>query len=153
VTGGEANAIKPGKTMLSSMAPTIVEKNNELFMVIGSPGGSRIPTLIFQTIINVVVFKMTMQEAVDSRRTHSQWWPDAIFQEPGALKKSDSMKLVQMGHVVKFISDLDAGHDPTMGRVDAILVLPNKKLEGAADRTRRDDAAMATEMETINFSG
>jgi len=57
VTGGEANSIKPGKTMLSSMAPTIVEKNNELFMVIGSPGGSRIPTAIFQAFVNVVVLK------------------------------------------------------------------------------------------------
>lgn len=139
VTGSEANAIKPGKTMLSSMAPTIVEKNNELFMVIGSPGGSRIPTAIFQTLINVVVYKMSMQEAVDSRRTHSQWWPDAIYEEQGALKKSDSMKLVQMGHTVKFIQE--QSHEPTMGRVDAVLVLSNKKLEGGADRTRRDDAA------------
>ena len=139
VIGGVANSIKPGKTMLSSMAPTIIEKNNELFMVIGSPGGARIPTAVFQTIINVLVFKMSMQEAVDSRRTHSQWWPDAIYQEPGALKKLDSLQLVQMGHVVKSIRELS--HEMTMGRVDAILILPDKKLEGGADRTRRDDAA------------
>jgi len=139
VIGGEANSIKPGKTMLSSMAPTIVEKNNELFMVIGSPGGARIPTAIFQTIVNVVVFKMSMQEAVDSRRTHSQWWPDAIFQEHGAIKKLDCLQLVQMGHIVKSIKELS--QETTMGRVDAILVLPNNKLEGAADHTRKDDAA------------
>jgi gamma-glutamyltranspeptidase/glutathione hydrolase len=141
VIGGVANSIRPGKTMLSSMTPTIIEKNNELFMVIGSPGGARIPTAVFQTILNVIVFKMSMQEAVDSRRTHSQWLPDVIFEEPGALKKSDSLQLVQMGHVIKYISDLDTGHELTMGRVDAILVLPNKKLEGGADRTRKDDAS------------
>jgi len=139
VIGGEANSIKPGKTMLSSMAPTIVEKNNELFMVIGSPGGARIPTAIFQTIVNVLVFKMSMQEAVDSRRTHSQWWPDGIFEEQGAIKKLDCLQLVQMGHTVKSITELS--QEATMGRVDAILILPNNKLEGAADRTRKDDAA------------
>jgi gamma-glutamyltranspeptidase/glutathione hydrolase len=141
VIGGTANSIKPGKRMLSSMTPTIIEKNNELFMVIGSPGGARIPTVVFQTILNVIIFKMSMQEGVDSRRTHSQWLPDVIYEEPGALKKSDSLQLVQMGHIIKFISDLDTGHELTMGRVDAVLVLPNKKLEGGADRTRKDDAA------------
>ena len=141
VTGGDANSIKPGKTMLSSMTPTIVEKNNELFMVVGSPGGSRIITAVFQTIVNVVAYKMNMQDAIDARRVHSQWLPDAIFPEVGALSKKDSLLLTKMGHVVKPLNELDT--DLTaIGRVDGVLVLPNKKLEGGADRTRGDNTAV-----------
>jgi len=66
--GGEANSIEAGKRMLSSMTPTIVEKNNKLFMVLGSPGGSTIITTVFQTLLNVIEFKMTMQEAVNASR-------------------------------------------------------------------------------------
>jgi gamma-glutamyltranspeptidase/glutathione hydrolase len=140
VTGGEANSIKPGKTMLSSMTPTILEKNGELFMVVGSPGGSRIITAVFQTIMNVTAFEMSMQAAIDKRRVHSQWLPDAIFPEKGALSKKDSLHLTSMGHIIRPLSELDS--DLTaLGRVDGVLVLPNKKLEGGADRTRGDDTA------------
>ncbi len=140
VIGGEANSIKPGKTMLSSMTPTIIEKNNKLFMVLGSPGGARIPTAVFQTILNVTVFNMGMQEAVDKKRTHSQWLPDAIFPEEGALSKLDSLQLVKMGHKIKVLRGLSKDLS-AIGRVDAILVLPNGKLEGGADHARGDDAA------------
>lgn len=138
VTGGKANEIQPQKTMLSSMTPTIVEKDGQLFMVIGSPGGSRIITAVFQVILNVLEHDMGMQEAVDVRRTHSQWLPDAIFVETGALHADDSLELVNLGHQVKHANELEVN---ALGRVDAILVLKNSKFEGGADRSRGDDAA------------
>lgn len=140
VTGGLKNEIQPGKTMLSSMTPTIVTKNDSLFMVVGSPGGPRIMTAVFQTIVNVIDFQLGMQEAVDARRIHSQWLPDAIFPEAGAISPRDSSKLSNMGHRVKPLNDLNRGLS-FIGRVDGILVLPNRKLEGGADNQRGDDAA------------
>lgn len=140
VTGGLKNEIQPGKTMLSSMTPTIVEKNDSLFMVVGSPGGPRIMTAVFQVVVNVTEFGMGMQEAVDARRIHSQWLPDAIFPEYGAISKKDSVKLSNMGHNVKTLNDLDRGLT-FVGRVDGILRLKNGKLEGGADGKRGDDSA------------
>ena len=140
VTGGLKNEIQPGKTMLSSMTPTIVTKNDSLFMVVGSPGGPRIMTAVFQTIVNVIDFKLGMQEAVDAKRVHSQWLPDAIFSEYGAISKRDSIRLSDMGHSVKTLNDLDKGLT-FIGRVDGILVLPNRKLEAGADGKRGDDSA------------
>ncbi|MFH2131658.1 MAG: gamma-glutamyltransferase, partial [bacterium] len=78
LVGGEANAIEPGKRMLSSMTPTILEKDGRLFMVVGTPGGSTIITSVYQTILNVVEHGMTMQQAVSAGRVHSQWLPDQI---------------------------------------------------------------------------
>ena len=91
--GGEANKIEPGKRMLSSMTPTIIEKNGKLFMVVGTPGGTTIITSVFQTILNVIEHKMTMQEAVSAKRIHSQWLPDSIDAETGALLVDDSLTL------------------------------------------------------------
>jgi len=130
--GGEANKIEPGKRMLSSMTPTIVEKEGELYMVVGTPGGTTIITSVFQTILNVVEHGMTMQEAVEAKRLHSQWAPDMIMNEKGALKEADSLTLVGMGHTFRMRRSI--------GRVDAILVRPDKKLEGGAD-PRGDDKA------------
>ena len=130
--GGEANKIEAGKRMLSSMTPTIIEKNGNLFMVVGTPGGTTIITSVFQTIMNVIDHGMTMQEAIDAKRTHSQWAPDLIFNEVGALKSSDSLILTQMGHTFKARRSI--------GAVDAILIRPDKKLEGGAD-PRGDDKA------------
>ena len=136
--GGEGNKIEPGKRMLSAMTPTIVEHDGKLLMVLGSPGGARIITAVFQVFLNVVEYNMGMQEAVDVKRLHSQWLPDAIFPEQGSLNSSDSLELVKMGHVIQPLKVLGA---QSVGRVDAVLVLKNGKLEGGADHSRGDNTA------------
>jgi len=90
---GSNNAIAPGKRPLSSMTPTIVTKDDKLVMVVGTPGGSRIPTAVLQVIINVLDHKMTLQEAVDAPRIHQQWMPDVTYYERNALSL-DTMKLL-----------------------------------------------------------
>lgn len=131
--GDTANAIEPGKRMLSSMTPTIVEKNGQLYAVIGSPGGSKIITAVFQTFLNLTEYGMTMQEAVSAPRFHHQHVPDSIRIEEGALADSTMDALRAKGHHLYTSS--------TMGRVDAILVLPDGRLEGGAD-PRGDDQAV-----------
>ncbi len=108
LVGSEANAIEPGKRMLSSMAPTIVAKESELFMVVGSPGGSTIPTAIFQVISNVIDFGMTLEDAVAAPRFHNQYLPDRISLEPAALPADVAEALRAMGHTI-FVRDEDIG--------------------------------------------
>ncbi|NRP72538.1 Gamma-glutamyltranspeptidase [Ensifer psoraleae] len=98
---GEANAIAPGKTPLSSMSPTIISKDGKPFMVIGSPGGARIITITLEAIINVIDHGMNIQEAVDAPRLHHQWLPDKVFMEPYALSPDTRKLLAAMGHDVE----------------------------------------------------
>jgi gamma-glutamyltranspeptidase / glutathione hydrolase len=133
VIGAEANKIEPNKRMLSAMTPTILEKDGKLFMVVGTPGGSTIITSVFQVILNVTEHGMGMQEAVNAKRVHSQWLPDVVIPETGAFTKKDSLQLVNLGHKIS--------PRRAIGRVDAILVLPDGKLESGADNTRGDDKA------------
>lgn len=134
LTGNEANAIAPGKRMLSCMTPTILEKDGSLFMVVGTPGGSTIITSVLQTIINVVDFQMDMQDAVSAKRFHHQWLPDQIDMEYGGLPSATVSRLSAWGH--RFHTR------KAIGRVDAILLTKKGKLRGGAD-PRGDDKAEA----------
>ncbi len=133
--GGTANAIAPQKRMLSSMTPTIVEKNGEPFMVLGTPGGSTIITSVLQTILNVYEFDMNMQQAVSAPRFHHQWLPDYIRFETEGFDPDLLKTLEQLGYIINF------GKEPVIGKVDAILFRSDGKLEGGAD-PRGDDTAV-----------
>ena len=131
--GAEANAIAPEKRMLSSMTPTIIEKNGKLKMVLGSPGGSHIITSVMQNILNVLEYDMTMQESVSQPRFHHQWLPDDI-------KFETSFDTLVFAPLKKMGYNVNRSNYPIIGKVDAILVLPNGNLEGGAD-PRGDDKA------------
>jgi gamma-glutamyltranspeptidase/glutathione hydrolase len=107
LVGNSANAIEPNKRMLSSMTPTIVEDSHgDLFLVVGSPGGSTIITTVAQVISNVIDFNMNIEEAVEQPRFHHQWLPDVIQIEPIGYSKETLNVLSEMGHQIKLRSSI-----------------------------------------------
>jgi gamma-glutamyltranspeptidase/glutathione hydrolase len=129
--GAEANAIAPGKRMLSSMTPTIVLKNNKPFLIVGTPGGTTITTSVFQTLIDILEFEMTTEEAVNKPKFHHQWLPDEIDVEkdfPPTLIN----RLKEMGYKVTVRSKI--------GRTEVIRINANGSIEAVADKRGEDDA-------------
>ena len=129
--GGDANAIAAGKRMLSSMTPTIVLRDNNPFLVLGTSGGTTISTSVFQTIIDVIDFGMTTEAAVNAPKFHHQWLPDRIDVEddfPASLK----VALERMGYNINVRNKI--------GRIEVIKLLPGNTIEAIADY-RGDDAA------------
>lgn len=119
LVGGENNSVVSEKRMLSSMTPTIIEKNNKTYMILGSPGGPTIITSILQTILNVSLFNMNIKEAVKRGRFHHIWLPDKIFYEINTFNEKTKNKLTDIGY--KFAETFSS-----IGRVDAILIENNK---------------------------
>ena len=134
LTGGTANEVAPGKRMLSSMTPTIVTHDGRTVLVVGSPGGSRIITTVLQVVLNVLEFKMGVQEAVDSPRFHHQWSPDEVVIEDRAFPADVVTALTALGHQMRTTSD--------MGDVQAIAVDPATGVRLGASDPRHDGAAV-----------
>ncbi|MGQ1909350.1 gamma-glutamyltransferase [Marinifilum sp. RC60d5] len=132
LVGGQANSIRPEKRMLSSMTPTIVEKNGRLFMVLGSPGGSTIITSVFQNIINTIEFGMDPQQCVNAPRIHSQWLPDEIYAEPKAISSKVREQMTNFGHIIKI--------QKKIGMMANIFINEQDGLIGAADTLRHKDS-------------
>ena len=129
--GTEANAIAPGKRMLSSMTPTIVLKNNQPYLIIGTPGGTTIPTQVYQILVNVLEFGMSLEAAIQSPRFHHQWLPDVISVEKDIpLPLRDQLQ--QLGYVVTERS--------AIGRAEGILIL-NGRITAVGDKRGDDHAA------------
>ncbi len=129
--GGKANAIAPGKRMLSSMSPTIVLKDNKPYIVVGTPGGTTIPTSVFQTIVNILEFNMSAVDAVYKPKFHHQWLPDILNVEKG-FDENVRDSLQKMGYKI--------AQRGGIGRTEVIKVLPDGKLESVADNRGEDDA-------------
>jgi gamma-glutamyltranspeptidase/glutathione hydrolase len=130
--GGEANAIAPGKRMLSSMTPTLVLKQNKPYLTIGTPGGTTIPTSVFQALINLIDFKMGLDDAINKPKFHHQWLPDEVSIETG-FNATTKKELEAMGYKLKERS--------AIGRTEGIRILANGKRETVADRRGDDSVA------------
>ena len=130
--GGKANAIAPGKRMLSAMSPTVVLKNNRPFLVLGTPGGTTIPTSVFQTLVDILDFRLSTADAVNKPKFHHQWLPDRIDIEQGFPEKT-AAALKTMGYQLY--------ERKQIGRTEVIKVLPDGQLEAVADHRGDDSAA------------
>ena len=132
--GNDKNAIAPGKRMLSSMTPTIILKNNKPYIVVGTPGGTTIPTSIFQTLVNLIEYKLSASDAVNKPRFHHQWLPDQIQVEKD-FPRNTREKLIEMGYVIKERSNY--------GRTELLQITyskKGKKISAVADKRGDDDA-------------
>ncbi|MGB8194508.1 MAG: gamma-glutamyltransferase [Chitinophagaceae bacterium] len=129
--GAEANAIEPGKRMLSSMTPTIVLKNNKPYLVVGTPGGTTIPTSVFQTLVNILDFELTAEEAVNKPKFHHQWLPDELYLERD-FPENITVRLKQIGYTINSRGQI--------GRTEVIKIYPDGKIEAVADKRGDDDA-------------
>ncbi len=129
--GGEANAIAPGKRMLSSMTPTIVLQNNKPILVVGTPGGTTITTSVFQTLIDILEFGMSAEDAVNKPKFHHQWLPDMIFVEKD-FPMDVRDQLIQMGYKIY--------QRESIGRTEVIQISADGKIIAVGDK-RGDDAA------------
>ncbi|MBS1667685.1 MAG: gamma-glutamyltransferase [Bacteroidetes bacterium] len=129
--GGEANAIAPGKRMLSSMTPTIVLKDNKPFLVVGTPGGTTITTSVFQTLIDIIEFGMSPEDAVNKPKFHHQWLPDVIFVEKG-FPSDVKEELIKMGYKIM--------EREAIGRTEVIQIMPDGKIIAVGDRRGEDTA-------------
>jgi gamma-glutamyltranspeptidase / glutathione hydrolase len=129
--GGEANAIAPGKRMLSSMTPTIVLYKGHPFLVLGTPGGTTITTSVFQTLIDIIEFGMSASDAVNKPKFHHQWLPDILYVEKG-FPQTVQIQLQKMGYTIR--------EREAMGRTEVIRISPSGEIEGVADWRGDDDA-------------
>jgi len=129
--GGDANAIAPGKRMLSSMSPSIVLRNNKPYIIVGTPGGTTITTSVFQTIIDILDFGLSAQDAVNKPKFHHQWLPDEIMLERD-FDQGVLSQLKQMGYKINLVSQI--------GRTEVIQILPDGKIIAVGDK-RGEDAA------------
>jgi gamma-glutamyltranspeptidase/glutathione hydrolase len=128
--GGEANSIAPHKRMLSSMTPTLLTKNNKPYLTVGTPGGTTIPTSVFQTIVNLVDFNMSLEDAINNPKFHHQWLPDDVSIEK-TFNQNTKAAIEKMGYRIK-----ERG---SIGRTDGIVIGPTGKRITVADK-RGDDA-------------
>ncbi len=129
--GGDANAIVPGKRMLSSMTPTIVLFKGRPFLVLGTPGGTTITTSVFQTLVDIIDFKMSASDAVNKPKFHHQWLPDILFVEKG-FPADVAAQLQKMGYTVK--------EREAIGRTEVIRISSSGQVEAVADWRGDDDA-------------
>jgi gamma-glutamyltranspeptidase/glutathione hydrolase len=138
---GRKNAIEPSKRPLSSMAPTIVTRDGKTFMVLGSPGGSRIITIILEALTNVIDYGLDPQEAVDAPRIHHQWLPDELFVEPMALSPDTRKKLTDMGYKI-----VDQAPWGAVGMIVAMPAAPSKPASSPAPGNLVPDVMAARRM-------
>ncbi len=125
LVGGEANAVAPGKRMLSSMAPTLILKEGRPFMILGSPGGSKIITTVAQAIINFTRFGLSLDETAVRPRFHHQWLPDVVYLEKGGYDVATMQRLIRYGYQIE--------ERPRYGDLELIYVNPGGMMTGASD--------------------